>query len=280
MTVARSPESAWPTLTLSEWEDTRDAVHLWTQIVGKVRLALEPMVNHWWQVPFYVSARGLTTSLMHVGHDGPRDRVRLHRPRPRPPDCPTGAGVTVALRAAIGGQFLRGHHGRARTTSGFAVTILARPVEVAEAIPFADDQNASCLRRGRHAPFLARPGPDPPGHGAFRGGSWARPARSISSGGGRPGGDPLLRPPGTETPRRRSQLCRLGQGLAYSHEVSSCGFWPGGSEEGSFYSYAYPEPDGFEAWPIRPGLPTTTSAWASSYFPTRPSDWRRTLTPC
>src|SRR5438309_10693067 len=60
----------WPELTLSSWEDTRDTLHLWTQIVGKVRLALEPMVNHWWQVPLYVSARGLTTSLMHAEDPG------------------------------------------------------------------------------------------------------------------------------------------------------------------------------------------------------------------
>src|SRR2546422_7736248 len=55
----------WPELTLSAWEDTRDTFHMWTQVVGKVRLALEPMINHWWQVTLYVSARGLTTSLMH-----------------------------------------------------------------------------------------------------------------------------------------------------------------------------------------------------------------------
>src|SRR5207253_7200280 len=62
--------SAWPELTLSTWEDTRDTFHMWTQVVGKIRLALEPMVNHWWQVPLYVSARGLTTSLMHAGTTG------------------------------------------------------------------------------------------------------------------------------------------------------------------------------------------------------------------
>src|SRR5947209_15837098 len=60
----------WPELALAEWVETRDTLHLWTQIVGKVRLALEPMVNHWWQVPLYVSARGLTTSLMHADGRG------------------------------------------------------------------------------------------------------------------------------------------------------------------------------------------------------------------
>src|SRR5439155_11767986 len=62
--------AAWPELTLSAWEDTRDTFHMWAQVVGKIRLALEPMVNHWWQVPLYVSARGLTTSLMHAGTTG------------------------------------------------------------------------------------------------------------------------------------------------------------------------------------------------------------------
>ena len=60
----------WPELTLSAWDDSRYAFHMWTQVVGKIRLALEPMVNHWWQVPLYVSARGLTTSLMHCGTTG------------------------------------------------------------------------------------------------------------------------------------------------------------------------------------------------------------------
>src|SRR6476661_8048748 len=62
--------TSWPDLTLSAWDDTLATLHMWTQVVGKVRLALEPMINHWWQVPLYVSARGLTTSLMHVGGRG------------------------------------------------------------------------------------------------------------------------------------------------------------------------------------------------------------------
>ena len=65
MTIDTSARQ-WPELTLAGWADTRETVHRWTQVVGKVRLALEPWVNHWWQIPFYVSARGLTTSLMHA----------------------------------------------------------------------------------------------------------------------------------------------------------------------------------------------------------------------
>src|SRR5579872_7302142 len=70
MTSTARSTPAWPDLTLAPWTETRDALHMWTQIVGKVRMALEPMVNHWWQVPLYVSARGLTTSLMHAGSTG------------------------------------------------------------------------------------------------------------------------------------------------------------------------------------------------------------------
>src|SRR6202171_5870386 len=70
MPGSANPASVCPDLTLSSWEDTRDTFHMWTQVVGKIRLALEPMANHWWQVTLYVSARGLTTSLMHAGSTG------------------------------------------------------------------------------------------------------------------------------------------------------------------------------------------------------------------
>ena len=64
------PTNAWPQLPLSAWKDTRDTLHMWTQVVGKVRLALEPMINQWWQVPLYVTVQGLSTSLMPYGNRG------------------------------------------------------------------------------------------------------------------------------------------------------------------------------------------------------------------
>src|SRR3984893_17281098 len=70
MTLPDLADRPWPDLTLAAWEDTRDTLHMWTQIVGKVRMALEPMINHWWQVTLYVSARGLTTGLMDAGGTG------------------------------------------------------------------------------------------------------------------------------------------------------------------------------------------------------------------
>src|SRR5437879_15122 len=127
----------WPDLTLSRWEATRKTLHLWTQVVGKVRLALEPMVNHWWQVPLYVSARGLTTSLMHapgVDMEIEFDFVdhRLHM------RTSTGEARQVALRPRSVADFY------AETTSaldslGVHVKMLAKPVEIPDAIPFAND---------------------------------------------------------------------------------------------------------------------------------------------
>ena len=110
-----SGTDAWPDLTLSAWADTRDTFHLWTQVVGKIRLALEPMVNHWWQVPLYVSARGLTTSLMHSGSTGLEIEFDLvdHVLDLRTTD---GRRAQVRARAAFGRELLRSDDGGARTT--------------------------------------------------------------------------------------------------------------------------------------------------------------------
>ena len=72
--------TSWPPLPYDEWKDTLDTLHLWTQIVGKIRLAQAPMVNHWWQVTLYVTPRGLTTSSIPYGDAHVRDRIRLLRP--------------------------------------------------------------------------------------------------------------------------------------------------------------------------------------------------------
>ena len=241
----------WPELTLAGWEDTRDTLHLWTQVVGKVRLALEPMVNHWWQVPFYVSARGLTTSLMHadsrgveiefdfldhvvhvVTTDGQHRRVALE---PR-----SVASFYREVMATLDGV-------------GVHVAVLARPVETARAVPFAqDDEHCSydpaaarrfwaalvqadrVMRRFR-AGFVGKASPV-----HFFWGAFDLAASRFS-------GRPAPKHPGG-VPNCADWV----QQLAYSHEVSSCGFWPGGSAEGSFYAYAYPAPDVFARWPVEP----------------------------
>src|SRR5258707_358976 len=125
-------EARWPELTLAAWEDTRDTLHMWTQIVGKVRLALEPMLNHWWQVTLYVSARGLTTSVMHSrGRDVEIefdfiDHVLVLR-------TSDGEVRTVALEPRTVASFYEATM-TALNELDVQVSILPRPVEVVVAI--------------------------------------------------------------------------------------------------------------------------------------------------
>ena len=123
----------WPELTLPGWEGTRDTLHLWTQVVGKVRLALEPMVNHWWQTALYVSARGLTTSLMHVNDRGLEIEFDFvdHVLNLRMSD---GDARQVRLEPRSVASFYEETMG-ALEELGVRVVMLARPVEVAESIP-------------------------------------------------------------------------------------------------------------------------------------------------
>src|SRR5688572_14513399 len=127
----------WPDLTLPGWQDTRDTLHLWTQVVGKVRLALEPMINHWWQVTLYVSARGLTTSLMPAGDRGLEiefdfvDHVL---------DLRDTAGEV--RRFGLEGLSVADFYTRtlaALDDLRVRVPVRGVPVEVAEAVPFAED---------------------------------------------------------------------------------------------------------------------------------------------
>jgi hypothetical protein len=244
-------EPVWPELTLSTWDGTRDTLQLWAQIVGKVRLALEPMLNHWWQVPLYVSARGLTTSLMHTPKGGLEiefdfiDHVlylRTSRDERR----------QVALEPRTVASFYRAVMG-ALGELGVEITILARPVEIPVSIPFnEDEQHRSYDAEAVHrfwlallqahkvmSPFRARfIGKASPVH--FFWGATDLAATRFS---------------GRRAPKHAGGVPNCADWvmeMAYSHEVSSCGFWPGGSDEGSFYSYAYPEPEGFRDWPVQP----------------------------
>jgi hypothetical protein len=248
---AAATSTVWPELNLSRWEDTRDTFHMWTQIVGKIRLALEPMLNHWWQVPLYVSARGLTTSLMHAGTTGLEIEFDLidHVLDIRTTD---GRNRQVALEPRSVASFYAATItalGELRTP----VEILARPVEVVEAVPFVHDEqhhayDAAAVNRfwlalvqihqvmvRFRAGFIGKASPV-----HF---FWGGPDLAVTRFSGRrapkhPGGVP--------------HCADWVQELAYSHEVSSCGFWPNGSTEGTFYSYAYPQPDGFADWPVTP----------------------------
>jgi hypothetical protein len=245
-------DEIWPELTLSAWEDTRDTLQLWTQIVGKIRLLLGPMLNHWWHASLYVSARGLTTSLMHAGDLGVEMELDLldHVLRIR---TTAGTAREVELRP----RSVRSFHAETMAAlSGLGVRVRTpvRPNEVVDAIPFAEDEvhhayDAAAAQRfwrvlSQSHRLMTR----------FRAGFLGKASPVHYFWGGadlavtRFSGRPAPRHPGG-VPNCPDWV----QELAYSHEVSSCGFWPGGSEEGSFYAYAYPAPAGFAGWPPAPG---------------------------
>jgi hypothetical protein len=249
--TAHAPRDSWPVLTLSEWEGTRDAFHLWTQIVGKVRMALSPMVNHWWQVPLYLSARGLTTSLMYSGERGLEIEFNFQDHR-----LDLWTTDASARHVDLAPQSIADFYAatmKALSDLGVSVSIYPRPVEIPNAVPFAEDTvtrpyDADAARRFWEALLQTRRvmglfrsrylGKVSPVH-FF----WGAADLAVSRFSGRPapkhpGGVP-------DCPDRVQEL-------AYSHELSSCGFWPGGSDEGSFYAYAYPAPEGFADWPVKP----------------------------
>lgn len=236
--------SAWPRLRVADWAETRDTLHMWTQIVGKIRLAHAPMVNHWWQVTLYVSPRGLTTSAIpyrHGAFDIEFDFVD-HLLRIRASD---GDTRVVALAPKPVARF-HAETMQALTELDIPTSIRATPNEVEPAIPFADDH-----RHASYEPRAARTfwGQLLQAHrviGAFRSrfagkvspvhffwGSFDLACTRFS-------GRPAPPHPGG-APNCPDSVMKE----SYSHELASCGFWPGGGEEGAFYAYAYPEPPGY-----------------------------------
>jgi hypothetical protein len=228
-----------------------EALHLWTQIVGKVRLALEPMVNHWWQVPLYVSARGLTTSLLHDRGLGLEIEFDLIEHRL---DIRTTGGATRSVPLAPGtvADFYAATMA-ALSDVGAAVRIRPYPTELPSVVPFPEDKarrpyDADAVHRLWLAlvqiqrvmyVFRARfQGKVSPVH-FF----WGADDLAVT------------RYSGRTAPRHRGGVPNSPdwvQQMAYSHEESSCGYWPGGSDEGTFYAFAYPEPPGFGSQPVEP----------------------------
>jgi hypothetical protein len=247
------PSNAWPELPLDAWSDTCATLHLWTQIVGKVRLALMPWINHSWHVTLYVTPRGLTTSAMPFGTGAFQidfDFIE-HALRIAAAD---GRSANFQLEP----QSVAAFHSRlfeALRALDIAISINTIPSEIANAIPFDRDE----VHRAYDADYAARywrillqaarvmtvfrarfVGKCSPVH-YF----WGAPDLAVTRFSGRaapthPGGIPNL-------PDRVAQD-------AYSREVSSCGFWPGGGPVpyAAFYSYAYPEPAGFSAARVQP----------------------------
>jgi hypothetical protein len=266
MTQTQTEESPWPELTLERWSDTWQTLLLWTQIVGKVRLALEPMINHWWQVPFYVSARGLTTSLMHSGGRGVEAKFDFLNDLLLI-DTSDGQSRQVQLRPRTVADFYA-ETMLAFDDLGIPVGVFDKPVEMPVAIPFADDvehhsYDGAAARRFWLALvqahrvmtlFRARfVGKVSPVHFFWGAGDLAVTRFSGRRAPRHPGGAP--------------NCADWVQELAYSHELSSCGFWPGGSAEGSFYAYAYPEPQGFANWPVQPDFAYYDAAFGEFLLP-------------
>ncbi len=250
-TPAGPGPSSWPELPLSEWTDTRDTLHRWTQVVGKVRLALAPRVNHWWHITLYVNARGLPTSLMPYGTTAFEMVFDFHR-HELAIEPVEGPGATVALAPRSVADFYDEVMARLAEL-GLGVEILARPVEVVDATPFADDDEHSSYDPDYAHRFWLSLVQAERVMARFRAGFqgkvspihffWGAFDLAVTRFSGReapthPGGAP--------------NCADWVVVVAYSHEVSSAGYWPGGTEEGVFYSYAYPEPDGFPATPVRP----------------------------
>jgi hypothetical protein len=242
----------WPALPLTEWKDTYDTLHMWTQIVGKIRLALTPFVNHWWNATLYVTPRGLTTSAM--PYNGRLFQIDFdfiaHLLLIVTTD---GSTKTIALRPCSVAEFY--HETMAALGSlGMPVTIWTTPVEVPDRTPFEQDQKhaaydpeyaqrvwcilaqASRVFTEFRSRFIGKVSPLHFFWGAFDLAVTRFSGRTAPSHPGAP------------------NVARFVQVEAYSHEVSSCGFWPGGGpvDEPVFYSYAYPKPQGFKDYPIQP----------------------------
>lgn len=240
----------WPALRVADWEPTRNTLHMWSQIVGKVRLAHAPLVNHWWQVPLYVSARGLTTSAIPFGtrnFDMEFDFVD-HVVAIRTSD---GGADSVDLRQTSVAQFYESVMS-SLDRLGVPTQISSGPNEVDPAIPFAEDTRSDYDPVAAHTfwqqlvqadrvigRFRSRfIGKVSPVH--FFWGSFDLACTRFT-------GNTAPRHPGG-APNCADWVMEEG----YSHELSSCGFWPGGGAEGAFYSYAYPEPAGFADFAGRP----------------------------
>jgi len=242
------PSEMWPDLPLSAWADTYATLHMWTQIVGKVRLALCPPVNHWWEVPLYVSARGLTTSAIPYGKGVFEIEFDFidHKL-----NVTTSSGEIRSIRleprsvADFYAEFMSVLH-----ALGIEVRIWTMPQEVPNPIRFEQDRtHAAYDPQYAHAfwrilvtvdsifkefrsGFIGKSSPVHFFWGSFDLAVTRFSGRRAPE---RPGADRVTRE-------------------AYSHEVISVGFWPGGGDikGAAFYAYAAPQPEGFAEHPVRP----------------------------
>jgi Family of unknown function (DUF5996) len=253
-TPVGSLSELWPELPLAAWADTYATLHMWTQIVGKVRLALGPHVNHSWGVTLYVNSRGLTTSpvpyargIFEVQFDFIDHKL----------DVSTSLGEIKTMR--LGPRTVADFEAEFRSmlaSLGIDVKIWEMPVEVPNPIRFDQDRihgaydphyanafwrilvNVDSIFKEFRARFIGKVSPV-----HFFWGSFDLAVTRFS---------------GRRAPRHPGGVPHLPNAVAqeaYSHEVSSAGFWPGGGgpiDYAAFYSYAYPAPEGFAGAKVRP----------------------------
>ena len=246
--TTNSNRDVWPELKWADWSKTAETLHMWTQIVGKTRLALSPMQAHWWNVPLYVSARGLSTAAMPYGEEVLEIEFDFvsHDLRFRLSD---GASVSKPLRAQSVAEFYSDYQ-RSLAAMGVSVKIHPVPVELKDPIPFAEDTthasydpesanrfwrvlvNSDRLFQQFSSRYIGKISPV-----HFFWGSFDLAVTRFS---------------GRQAPAREGADTITRE--AYSHEVISAGFWPGngGFGEAAFYCYAAPVPAGLEAVKIHP----------------------------
>jgi len=268
--LSATAHDPWPALPLAEWRDTYATVHRWLQIVGKTRLALAPMENHWWQVTLYLTSRGLVTSPMPAGDrsvDIELDFLQ-HRLIMRTSD---GDTRLLSLERCSVADFYREYFAAMRTL-GITPRIRPVPTEIADVTPFAEDRehasyDADAVQRWWRIlagtdrvlkEFRGRfIGKCSPSH--FFWGSFDLACTRFS---------------GRRAPKHPGGIPNCPDYVAveaYSHECISAGWWPGsvGSpiEEPAFYAYAYPEPPGCPEAPIRPADATYNAAMKEWILP-------------
>ncbi|MCU1287206.1 MAG: hypothetical protein JWO13_3556 [Acidobacteriales bacterium] len=243
-----SKADLWPELPYSKWQPTCDTLHMWTQMVGKMRLALSPMQNHWWQVPLYVSPHGLTTSSIPYNEtffdeefDFFDDKLVIR--------TSTGLERAIGLYPRSVADFYA-EYTAAHRELGIDVKIKTMPVEFADPIPFEQDtvhasydgeyvrrfwrilMNCEEVFQEFRSGFTGKCSPVNFFWGSFD--------LSVSRYSGR-------RAPEKKNSNRIERE-------AYSHEVSSCGFWPGDGrfKEAAFFAYTAPAPSGLDQQRIKP----------------------------
>jgi Family of unknown function (DUF5996) len=242
-----NPPADWLALPLEQWKDTYATLHMYTQVVGKVRLKLSPMMNQWWQVPLYLTARGLTTSPISYQQRTFEMEFDFHQHSLILATC-EGETRTLALGGPVRNfyrEVMAALHGL-----GVEVRIWPHPVEVPDPIPFEQDVEHHTYEPAQAQQFwhvlrqvdkvfeLFRArftGKCSPVH--FFWGSFDLAVTRFS-------GRPATPKPGADLITR----------LAYNEELSSLGFWPGGHgvPGAAFYSYSFPEPPGFRQQSVRP----------------------------